>query len=109
MCLFHQRAVKGDQVRLGKQRIQIDILYEIQIFVRVHIVTEHFHTKSVADTCHCSTDFSGSDDTCGLFVEVDTHQSVQAVVVFTYFDICFVRVAVCRQSQCHRMLCNSFR
>ena len=98
--VVHQRAVQGDQVTLSKQLIECDIGSELlDSRILEYIISDDLHAESVADSCHGSADLTGSDDTGGLAVEVHTHQTVQAEVIFTDLYICFVQMTVDSQSQ----------
>ena len=108
--VVHQRAVQGDQITLCQQFVQRYVSNEIfDGWILKHIIGDDVHTKTVADSCHSSTDLTSTNDTCGLAVEVHTHQSAKAEVILTNLYISFVKMTVNCQSQSHCVLSNCFR
>ena len=82
--VVHQRAVQGDQITLCQQFVQSYVSNEIfDGRILKYIIGDDVHTKAVADSCHGSTDLTSTNDTCGLAVEVHTHQSAKAEVILT--------------------------
>ena len=75
----------------------------------IHIVCDHAHSESAADPAHGRTDLSCSHDARGLLIKVDSAQTFQGVVIFTYLVICLVKSAVHGKRKSHCQLCNRLR
>ena len=109
ISLIHQRAVKGDQITLRQQLVQRYIGHKIQCRILIFIIRNDIHTESMADSCHCRTDLTGSHDTGCFLIEVYPLHTAKAEVIFTDSHVRFMDSSVGSQCQCHRMFRYGFR
>ena len=102
--------MERDDVTAGQQLIQSHIFHKIlDGWIFVHIIGDDLHAEALADAAHCGADLSCADDTGGLLVKVKAHESAQTEIILTHLVVCLVQSAVCRESQCHRMLRHRLR
>ena len=87
----HQGTMKGNDIALFQQSVQRNIFHEIlQGRILVYIIGDDSHAKPVTDAAHGCTDFAGADDAGSFLIEIETHETAEAEVVFSYLIICFI-------------------
>ena len=101
--------MQGDQVTSLKQFIERDILRKIQVRILVHIIGNDLHAKAAADSCHGCADLTGSHNPRCLLVEIKSHKSAEAEIIFPHFYISLMDPAVCGEGQSHGMLRHRLR
>ncbi len=106
MGLWRQRAVQGDKIGMGKQGLAIHIAHPQGFAFRVGngIVCQHGAAESREDACDNLSDLSRSHDSCGLAVEIESHQPVQGEVSFTHPIVGAMDIPVEGEDERKRML-----
>ena len=100
--------MQGNQVALSQKFIQRHIGHKVQLRIGVNVIGNYFHAKSMADSCHGCSYFSGSHNSRCFPVKICALHSAQTEVIFPYTHISFMNPAIRSQCQCHGMFCHCF-
>ncbi len=111
MILRRQRTVQRNDVRFSKQRLQIDIFRaQLQrLLTRVGIIRQQPHTKTFKNPHRRNPDFTGTDDTRGFVMHVETGQAVERKVCVTGTLISAMNTAIQSHHQADSMFSDRFR
>ncbi len=103
--------MQGDNVRLRKERLQIDILHaQLQRSgAGIRIKRQQAHAKSFKNAKGGHADFAGANDACGFTVHGKPRQPLQREVGITGTLIGTVNTTVERHHHPDGMFCHGFR
>ena len=106
--ILGQGAVQGNNVGLFKQFRKIYIV-QIGVGSGEFVVGQDVHAEAFADIGKNPSDFTGSDNTYRLAVQVKSCQSLKAEIELPGTVVGFVGAPVNGQQQCHGVLGNGVR